>query len=675
MAFVNPYNFIRFPDEVKRQAPPGHTPSRAEARELYTGHLDVTWALRTPLAMPHTGEWGWGKHEVETPMTGSIRIPGASAKGAVRSLHETLFGGCARIADLDFVPVYRDRMTPELLSGWQLAVVTRDRTQTQEALVRLCHATTAWTDARAILAAAQTCLKPRLPRTGDLVDPKDRKEGKGRPNTYRGVAKFLPMERGDRWRVFLDGATQQGMSTILVTDTSARTGEPCYWATARLVPGPDVPLSAEALARFDARREGADQERDAGPFQDVDSPYDSGRVVAQRRSRDGQFLAGDVIWVRPDAQGNVTDIKLSLGWRSPARGQHNTLGSRIPAHVHACGALSDGLCLSCQVFGSADTRQKEDTPEGRQDSYGGHVRFGDIVGHGSGRAHVTLAVLSSPHPGAGMYYLDSVSEADLRRQPRIKDDPPAQWGSATGEAAYRSAGHTGERPLRGRKYYWHSNPGHQKDAKGLTQPRYEKPDAVTVADTVFSHAHIVESAELTQRITFDGLDAVSLATLLASLSPGLVLGEGDFATHLGRGKPLGLGSVVATFNLKMTTTADRYTATAEQLTSLPDLSSALGSGVHQRCGDVTGVHNDARAILAINGLGDEVDDVSYPSVKPWRSYSTPDFHYSFKFFVNNSGLYKEKTEWINDQKVTTADPKPWAPLPETTAPEHAQEAR
>ena len=97
--FVNPYTFIPI-GEVKRNTPLGHSPSATDAAGPYAGSFTVTWEVKTPLACPakttkdskvFPPEWG-------TPST-TLRVPGSSVKGSVRSIYEVLFGGCLRQLD------------------------------------------------------------------------------------------------------------------------------------------------------------------------------------------------------------------------------------------------------------------------------------------------------------------------------------------------------------------------------------------------------------------------------------------------------------------------------------------------------------------------------------------------------------------------------------------------
>lgn len=671
MAFINPYTFINFPQEVRRRAPLGHAPSREQARERYTGSLTVTWNLRSPIAIPNDRSWGPDRDD---PVDGQeIRIPGASAKGAVRSLHEALFAGCARIIDPLFTPVYREIMTADLVDGWQLGVVTTPDANVLEGpnpdvTIMPCKPEVTWVRGDAVRRAAAG-----LPKTGDFVLPSGTRTQEFNRVTFSDARNFVSVSRGNTWASDFLPAARGGLSVLLITDTSARDKRGAYyWATAPLdMSSRPLPVSPRALTFFRRRIVGADRAHPTDPsFRGVTwppPPAAGSPTVAQRRSVDGWFRQGDVLWVRVEA-GQVVDIKLSVGWRAPAGGKHPTVEQRIPRHVQPCrhGAESydkDGtkhpaeLCLSCSIFGSVDATADDDEA-GKQRSYGGHVRFGDITGEcTAGRANVQLAPLGTPHLGAGMYYLSAVTHDQMERHKR-QGDLPSRWDSSAGESTFRDVAGREPRQLRGRKFYWHANPEAQRVAKHLTRPRYERTQDVHDNEATLSTVHLVEAAELTQTITFDGLDAVSLATLLASLSPGLVLGEQHtYGLHLGRAKPLGLGSVTTEVQLNMTSTADRYTDNPQELTELPDLATTLADEVPKRCGDLTGIINQAKKVLDIDGLGEYAADVAYPTMHPWSTFNHDEFHQSYEFFQKNNGqVRKDKVtkQFVRDR---------WAPLP------------
>lgn len=644
-SFVNPYTFIEFPTQVKRAEPLWHNPSRDDATTRYTGTLTVTWTPQTPLAIPSDGSWG-----LKDSDTGEIRIPGSSIKGAVRSLHEALFHGCARIIDPGYTPVYRDAMTPQLQKGWTLGIVfsqDADVAQDQNAAVTILPLRhPVWIDAEAIKEQADGF----IPKTGDAIRlDNDPQPGFAR-TVHHDVNNYVSIERGTPWVEKFIAASKAGLSFILVTDTAARNAKHgCYWAAAQ----PDtsyrnsLPVSSTVLRQFRRKLAHADQAGStAGVFENVQWPHKDGPVIAQKRTVDGFLRQGDVVWIKVQ-DDTISDIKLSLGWRTPASGAFSTVKSRIPQDVLPCQHADQGLCLSCVIFGSAEANE---TPEesqahiddGRQGSYGGHVRFGDAVGACSrGQREVALAPLGTPHPGAGMFYLDYVSPQALA-EVKERDDLPSQWDSAVDSRTSKRAGRRG---LRGRKFYWHSDPAAQKEAKGLSQPRYEAVKGVHTNDEIQTKVHLVHEGELSQTITFDGLDATALATLLAALDPTILFGEGQYALRLGRGKPLGLGSVKTSVKLAMTTTADRYRPDAATLTELPNLDSVLRNDVPQRCGNLDTTHDQAKKVLAVDGLGNDAVHVSYPTTRPWSDYGQPAFHESFTFFQENSGTLRGNKGW------------------------------
>ena len=122
-------------------------------------------------------------------------------KGAVRSLHETLMGGCLRVVDEEFVPVYRQPAVAED-ANWGLAVVTKVTRQGRATHVMVAERT-AWVPASALRAALG-----RTPRTGDTVDI----EGSA-INRHEGL---------DRDEVNPAGVTPGDGWTVLVGDSGTR---------------------------------------------------------------------------------------------------------------------------------------------------------------------------------------------------------------------------------------------------------------------------------------------------------------------------------------------------------------------------------------------------------------------------------------------------------------------
>lgn len=665
--FVNPYTFMSFPTTVKRGKPLGHAPTQEQAKRRYTGTIIVKWDLKAPLAIPNDGSWG-----LHTKDDDQIRIPGASVKGAVRSLHEALFAGCARILDPMYTPVYRDTMTTSLLTGWQLAVVAsadtkvdgrRDQVLTDQVVNVVPCGEVSWTLGDAAKGAAAGL----LPRTGDFIVPAASVQSRER-KLNNAVTRHVPIPRGDGWELHFLEAREAGLSVILVTDTAARDrNRHYYWATAK-PSAHELPVSKEALSRFRQRLRGASRSTSDDGFADVHWSPGQGNnpapnsAVARRRTVDGWLRQGDVIWVSIK-HNEVIDIKLSLGWRVPAGGSRPALGDRVPDEVKPC-QRSHELCLSCVIFGSVDAEAKVDR-DGSQNSYGGHVRFGDIVGtciEKNRRRDVELAPLGTPHPGAGMYYLEPFSKAQLDGELE-RDDLPSRWDSVVEKRL-------GTRKLRGRKFYWHSDPNNQRMHHKWAWPRFQSQPMAHLGSDLPQKVHLIKRAELTQKITFDGLDRVALASLLASLNPSLLLGEGgDYALHLGRGKPLGLGSVQATVLIDMTTTADRYSVDPKRIRDIPHLDAALDEELGERCAISEGIKEEARKVLSLTGLAEGAVNVAYPPHASWDRIRDHEFHQSFKFFQEYSGKVEGSARQNNLRR------KAWSELPLLSEDDQSQPRR
>ena len=625
--FVNPYTFVPLPRKVVCGQPPGHDPGPDEARERYVGALEVTWRIQSPIAIP-TEEWGG--------IGGDVRIPGSSIKGAVRSTHEMLFGGCLRQVDLGYRPTYRQLPNMDALKDWRMAVVL------SEDEVLLCEKE----DPKRRSSIDSKALCERVgdrARTGDVIavnsddDWKDRSE-------LRVAERFQVLQRPAEVSGYDDLA---GCYVVLITKKGARRDAvraKWYWSLGKLT-RERATISPQAKRDFswammEARPDG---ERWINVFRGKTK-------LGQARGNEHALEPGSVIWVKV-LNGEVTAIKLSQFWRERSE---ECLGNRIPKEIKPCDGENLRLCPSCSVFGSADTLNgKADTDErrreGDQRSYAAHVRFGSAVGVDLQGDEVTLAPLGQPHLGAGLTYLEPTPPATA---PASRDERWSRWDSDGKQ----------KRQLRGRKFYWHSNPERQLDHLQHTQGVGDVPGRHLKREhhgaDMCIKAQLVTGGTFRQTITFDGLDRFGVASLLAALQPGRLLGDGEFALHLGRGKPLGLGSVTAEITAaRITTVAARYGDKAE----IPLEKFVIDPAeVKARCGDLDAVHEGARKVLRLDGLGENWWKVTYPTTQPWRQFGSKEFDESFKFFKDFGGpaqSEKRKVSW-----------KPGAcrPMPEIT---------
>ena len=584
--------------------------------------------IQSPIAIPME-EWG--------SIGGDVRIPGSSIKGAVRSTHEMLFGGCLRQVDLGYRPTYRQLPTMDALKDWRMAVVLDDDE------VLLCEKE----DPKRRSSIDSKALCERVgdrARTGDVVavnsddDWKDRSE-------LRVAERFQVLQRPAEVSGYENLA---GCYVVLITKKGARRDAvraTWYWSLGKLT-RERATFSEKAARDFswammEARPDG---ERWINVFRGKTK-------LGQARGNEHVLEPGSVIWVKA-RDGMVTAIKLSQFWRERSK---ECLGNRIPQETRPCDDENLRLCPSCSVFGSADTlNDKADTDErrreGDQRSYAAHVRFGSAIGVDLQGDEVTLAPLGQPHLGAGLTYLEPKSP---EAAPASRDERWSRWDSDG----------TPKRQLRGRKFYWHSNPERQLDHLQHTQGVGDVPGRHLKREhhgaDMCTKAQLVTGGTFRQTITFDGLDRFGVASLLAALQPGRLLGDGEFALHLGRGKPLGLGSVTAEITAaRITTVAARYGDKAE----IPLEKFVIDPAeVRTRCGDLDAVHEGARKVLRLDGLGENWWKVTYPTTQPWRQFGSKKFDESFTFFKDFGGPAQSK-----NRKVSWK-PGAWRPMPEITA--------
>lgn len=628
--FVNPYTFVPLPRKVVCGQPPGHDPGPDEARERYVGALEVTWRIQSPLAIP-TEEWG--------SIGGDVRIPGSSIKGAVRSTHEMLFGGCLRQVDLGYRPTYRQLPTMDALKDWRMAVVLDDDE------VLLCEKE----DPKRRSSIDSKALCERVgdrARTGDVVavnsddDWKDRSE-------LRVAERFQVLQRPAEVSGYEKLA---GCYVVLITKKGARRDAvraTWYWSLGKLT-RERATFSEKATRDFswammEARPDG---ERWIDVFRGKTK-------LGQARGNEHALEPGSVIWVKV-LNGMVTAIKLSQFWRERSK---ECLGDRIPQETKPCDGENLRLCPSCSVFGSADTlNDQADTDErrreGDQRSYAAHVRFGSAIGVDLQGDEVILAPLGQPHPGAGLTYLEPTSP---EAAPASRDERWSRWDSDGKQ----------KRQLRGRKFYWHSDPERQLDHLKHTQGVGEVPGRHLKREhhsaDMCTKAQLVTGGTFRQTITFDGLDRFGVASLLAALQPGRLLAPDDadrFALHLGRGKPLGLGSVTAEITAtRITTVAARYGDKAETPLETFAIDPAE---VRTRCGELDAVHEGARKVLRLDGLGENWWKVTYPTRETWKQFGSKEFDESFTFFKDFGGPAQSK------EGKTSWKPGAWKPMPEIT---------
>lgn len=620
--FVNPYTFVPFPDRIARAEPAGH--DRLAPGRL-SGRLVVRWRFTAPVQAPDGSEEG-----------SPLRFPGSSVKGAVRSVHETLAGGCLRIVDEEFVPSYRDTASA-LSDEWTLAVVSEE-VFGQPLRVRPADRVV-WVRSGQLVAACGNGL-----RTGSRVDL-DPAATARRLDRYE-LSEDAPVRAGGDWVVLL---TDPGARQPTRKDGTAA----LYFAACGRITDSTLEreVDEEAWRTFRQAVAGAReviQHRSENPPAPWPEVKFQDRVIGRRKAVTGRFEKGDVLWVRQDRAGRVVELRLSAIWRHPGA---VPLGERIPPHLRPCPdparpcADPVELCPSCRLFGSADTRARGEDNQADQRAYAGHVRFGDAVSAGP----VVLerfprAPLSAPRPGAGQFYLAYKETAPARKE---TSRPTREWGADPDRPK--------PRPVRGRKFYWHTEPG---DHPPWHRARpHHRPQMV--AEKLLAPL----GTTLTQTITFDNLDLAELGGLLAALRPDRAVCRGDAAEtrgplrlHLGGGKPLGLGSCdVTVADVEVWDAASRYGGGPDPAF---EQEAAIEAFVAACPAEVTATWPALAAVLAAGTVNPA--RVWYPPGADWtdRERKPKQFDEAFAFFTVTSGMYLKEAK--------KGKKRPLLPLPKPT---------
>jgi RAMP superfamily len=628
--FVNPYTFVPFPETVVRGRPGGHhwlAPGRL------SGAFTVTWKFVTGFQAPE-GASG----------SAVLRLPGASVKGAVRSVHEVIAGGCLRVFDADFIPSYRDHAQVKD-KEWKLAVVDKATEDGQPLTVLLCDEVV-WVGAGQLRQAWDEDLA-----TGSRVaiQPGDVPAKLNGPNR-KELSPSATVSRGGDWVVLVtDSGTRQvkkgtyflACGRVGVGSRVAEVSE-AAWQTFRIaVAGArDVQPGERSRAGHDADDR---QPRKLVTF--GSRPADS-RPIGHRRVATGRLWEGDVLWARTRNDGAsvvVDELSLASLWRHPgwdptqdaaSRPEDWSAGQRVPADLLGCGDPGE-LCPTCRVFGSADTRAREGDEGARQRAYAGHVRFGDACSEQPVKLQpVQRAPLGAPRPGAGQFYLAYTDDSPAATGRK----PTREWGSDPDAAA--------RRPLRGRKFYWHADPARQAIPRHEARPHQRTRGDQTDSELVSTRYLAPAGTVLRQRVTFDNLSRAELGGLLAAFEPHRVLAApeppGPLLLHLGGGKPLGLGSCTAAVSdLRMWTAASRYGGATDELVHAGACTAEFTASCPRELIDK--VWPSLTVVLA-QGTVDPAQ-VWYPPGEYWTDQQEHQkaFDEPFAFFTASSGMHIESS--------------------------------
>jgi len=653
---INPYTFLPLGVPVERDVPAGH---ERLAPGRFSGSFSVTLTARSPLLVGPLVAGGSMPPRLDPRDPQSpVMLPGSSLAGAVRSVHEALNNSCLRVVDLGYRAVNRHMVSPKILSDVEsgdlkMAVVTQVTDEGLPSLVELC-------DEVVWVPTGQFAFTPT---TGDRVampDPPLLERRTNRPPRLKSSVPGLARDPHSRW-------------VVLVTDVAARDPDRTFLFACAHLQSPvvqvGVPRDAQAalaravetstdlrtaLAGVNAAQHVAVEKHGATVGYRLQLVHDGNRMTP--------IPQGTPVWVRTATvrgQLAVTEVRLSLVWRGTSR---TTLGERIPTAHRPCQDPTS-LCPSCRVFGSAgsDEPDPEEFGPSRQNSYRGHVRFADAVAVGTPHLHeMTRAPLSSPKPTAGQFYLDNTG-FENQHDPHI---PLAHWDSNSDRT---EDGTLAARRVRGRKFYWRTQPGNNRTPPGNHRSRIfgQRNDAQAQAVTILG-----VGSKLRTRITFDNLSADEIGSLVAAVDPRMVLGHSGEVRgpviSVGGGRPFGWGAVTADITGFYASTAkQRYLgADAEQSTDgQPAMPLTMDICVAAYRG-VAAARNTAEwalltKLLTVNPEGVQDAHVWYPPNPTGRHQrGSAKYDEGFAFWQRTSGF-----------RLTNQPNRPLQSLPNPAAPD------
>lgn len=592
--FINPYTFVPFPEREPdgfRLAPAGHD---RLAPDRLSGRVDLRFTAATPL-LTRTSDGGFPVNAHGQPI-----VPGSSIKGAMRAVHEVLAGGCLRVLDGEFVPVYRD-IAHVLPSSWTLAAVAEVDAGVPTKF-DLCSEVV-WTSADELHAAIPT---EQLQSGSRVSIGRTERGNHGRTNGFDVTA-------GEEWVVHITAVPQ------------SRNNHPYYAACGRLGGAIAALANSGVWERYRRVVDGTkDLQQNPDPIEVQHKPKEGpARRIGRRRAATRDLAMGDVVWVRVERDA-VAEIKLSYLWRSEGAGK---LADRVPKWLWPCS--DDELCPTCRVFGSAEETPTSSDERAEQHSYRSHLRFADAVATTLELDEVELPPLGRPRPGVGSFYL----RTDGKRVAQRGETPRARWGAADDRA-------NNLRHVRGRKFYWNADPAQQ-------QPRRDRRGPAQTNQNMGGAARVLPpGTELTSAIHFVNLSRTELGALVAVLQPGIALAsvvppsysaeERPLQIRLGGAKPLGYGAVdVQIERLVLESAASRYLGAESPEATLGELIDEFKKSVVP---EVSATWPDLAAVLHRDHVNPA--RVMYPPKLPWPSQGQPEpgkFREPFDFFKSVSG--------------------------------------
>ena len=503
--FVNPYNFIPLTGAVHRAAPASHEYFRGYSGRIICSLRTLT-PFFTPDAIPANPVPNPDGHETLKLLrdtTGRCLIPSSALKGMIRAIAEAFSNSCLSVIDLDARFSWRDLKSRKWRGYWEnreIGIVEKMPDGDKPGWIAP--------------AAAARVHFAELPAGAGDSDDATAASFEDDPNSR------LKQAVGVSIGLAKTGVSGQlKITEIPEKDTKRKTQrfiydvelDPERWFSFDENVAREYDSATEAARDLDVRRPKIFSPPDF-IFTSAD-PDNPARGLRRKRHR---LREGDIVYFVPVSKKSNEIAR--LGPVEASRVMYESgVREGVPEEFRPC-SHPERLCACCRLFGWIPPSRRE---RGRADeeSRAGFVSFSPaltekpLTAADIEEAQATLRPLGQPHASATIFYLQHPDDA---KQTGRYDKPP-----------YKA---------RGRKFYWHREEKHYKDAREDGQPKRDnqnKTVELLKADRTFHFS-----------ISFENLSAAQLGLLLVAVQPSL-LGAHEFRHKIGLGKPLGLGSAEA----------------------------------------------------------------------------------------------------------------------------------
>ncbi len=515
--FLNVYDFVSLGKQVKRSEDALKERICTDAKEQYTGKIDVILKTRTPLFIPNMPEaettagehkkYKFFSYDGVNPV-----IPGSSLRGVLRSIYETITNSCLSVVDLEERPV---RRTSEVYAP---ALLGYDENG-QLVLYKAAKATVKYAN---------------RPDVRDTEDKKFYKEGarvlfrEPKKDGIQMITERVAIWKKDtklapNWR---EGFYFKGEPGVKKTGTSTNAyvfylehnmPEPVLKNKIFETKGPEI---QELKAVLESYKENMGNVRTRG--------YQGYQEYAEQLDL---FLKKKLTYF--PVQYSIVAGYIYLSPASITKEvYYTTVQDILKEHgEHDTCKHFKKLCPACNLFGmvgSTSTSVNDDYPN----AWSSLVRVQDAVLNqpmGDGvfmNKEVTLMELASPKRSSTEFYL---RKPDVPSGEKVLSWTYDYYVKAVKKGAPKIVAYMPE--LSGRKFYWHHKMA--KLPSGIEQTKRNCTVKPVRQDKEFKFSVSFE------KITKEQLDQLIWICNISNLKHA----QGKYGYKLGKGKPLGLGSV------------------------------------------------------------------------------------------------------------------------------------